>query len=335
MRHGASSLGISVFSPQPLRTASAAAAQSVRGRAQTRAPGLSRAVAISWLLLLVLAAKNGNALSISLISVSNNSSSDFTQETGTFDVDRRSALEVLADSTTTALTVRYSTLVGTELMAVGSQGLSTLLDSRFDISLSVLADPEEQWLLSIDVDRVGSITHVQDVRQASNDLSRFRVTASSELPSLKGTASGISLASGSLDLPALEIHTIRDSSDLPINQELSDMPFHQSTTAMTAMGTGDQEVTLSFQSVTLRSGGGCTDCIGSVESAIRMGLPTVLGNFQAGAYPGAGARDVDEDGHFVRIEVVSVDEPPTLLLVCGAGIALLRRWRRLSPAVVA
>lgn len=229
-----------------------------------------------------------SAQSMSLGSISDISSSDFLQS-GSIASERRHVISTSNISSST-FTVRYTAVTGTDTETTAA--VTQILNADYTINFSVTAPGA--YDLDVTTSVSGALTVVDDGGGA----------AGADITGISGTQTGGTLlGGGSLSFGDLGF---LDSSGGSSNSVLSDSAL--GTITGNSSGT-PQNHTLRFvwsQSCSSANGGG-----GGDECAVRLGLAIQYGGETAGDYPGVGSRNINIDGHFVTVSMISY---------CGDGL---------------
>ncbi|NRB38478.1 MAG: LamG domain-containing protein [Pseudomonadales bacterium] len=200
--------------------------------------------------------------------------------------------EILS-SDNTSFSTRYSAGVFSE----GQFAIISALyvDHLIQLDFDVAANTDEDWQLSIDIQRLGAVTIASSGNVGEVDVGALTVSWSN---TVSGTA-------GTLDLAAIG-NTVGSGSttDIDINQ--------QSTAILT--GTGSQHVTLNLSSETDTLSGKIFSS--GKEVALRLGIEEGLSSYSIGQYPGEGSRDINSDGIFIAVTLAT---PPTVCALFADG----------------
>jgi len=216
-----------------------------------------------------------------------NSADEF--QDGLFESYQRTSVTSIVTSNSTSFTARYREVIGVD-EGLGGNDRTEVLNSDYTVQFNVTAP--QSYQLNITTSLNGAFTTVDDGGGV----------ATADLTGVTGTHSGGTL-SGSLSLT--------DPGSLSTNGG-GNVPFLRTSAAnITGVSLGvPQTHTLRFTwSGSCRSAGGLFT--NGDECAVRGGIAIAYGGETAGDYPGAGGRNINLDGHFVSVHVVSL---------CGNGI---------------
>jgi cysteine-rich repeat protein len=225
---------------------------------------------------------------MTLGSITDSSSSDFLQS-GSIASERRHVISTSNISSST-FTVRYAAVTGTDTETTAA--VTQILNADYTINFSVTAPGS--YDLDVTTSVSGALTVVDDGGGASH----------ADITGITGSQTGGTLlGGGSLsfgDLGFLE------SYGGTANSPISDNGF----ATITGNSSGvPKSHTLRFvwsQSCASDNGAG-----GGDECAVRLGLAIQYGGQTAGNYPGIGSRNINIDGHFVTVSMISY---------CGDGL---------------
>ncbi len=272
----------------------------------SRRPGSLRWASLIFALLMIsaLTPTEGFAAQISNVSISNQTTghsgdgnfddpdqgphgTTFTDNsTGSIPNGRNQYLTstTVLGATATSFDTRFG--AGTYSESQGCLGSALYAHYQHTISFDIDAAPGENWLLALDVARVGEI----NVESSSADQ---RALVEDVIPYVTLNGAQAVLSSGSLALASLGSS---ESSGLPVNQA--------SYAELSGTGPATVSVELKFESET-RAGkiGKC----GNREAAFRMGLGDTLSSFDRGDYPGTNSRNPNDDGLFLSGTLVALD----------------------------
>jgi len=261
-------------------------------------------------LALALAAPAAHAATISSVSVAldgANSANLFNDAPAISEI-RQSSASVLANDAT-SFDTRYALAVGTDIGNAATLTVNHV--ASYTITFSVAATASEIWQVDVLSAWSGALTLVNDGSGP----------ASVTLSAVTGSHGGAgSLDSGSLDLAA--VGTLSGNAG-------GNTPFSDNQSAV-IVGTGAGTVTLTFAwTASSTSTRGPSGANRGDEGGLRMGIDTAMSSYTADNYPGAGARVLANDGHFVSATLTTlVPEPPAVALVLVGMAGLLQLGRR-------
>ncbi|MGI9432876.1 MAG: hypothetical protein ACR2PQ_11715 [Myxococcota bacterium] len=177
----------------------------------------------------------------------------------------------------------------------------------FQIDFDVVSVPGETWTIDIDHSIAGALDRISD---GYNDGIGFQDGGGTAtlVTDVQGSYQIVGGASGNFDFTGSTTH-ISDGIGGGSNDEYA--PF-SGANGTTLVGTGDVSVVLNFsvQLDTFSNSNTAFPTANGDEMAIRLGKnDTIDNNFTAGSYPGAGSRNIANDGHKVSVELTSVPTP--------------------------
>lgn len=268
----------------------------------------------SW--LLAPAAYGASFTSVTTALGAGNST-NLLVDTATTTRVRNSTVGVVS-SNATSFSTQYAMLVGTDIGNTAS--ITENFTASYTITLSVMANPGENWQILLNTTRVGALTIINDGNGG----------ASATLGAVTGSVAGGALT-GTLNLAAVGT-TTNDTNNAtratsPNTPFDSSAPFNQlSNATVSGVGTGAvQVVTLGFTWTASASSirhGNAGD-----EAAVRMGRTSTATFYSADDYPGAGARNQSLDGHFVSATIIPEPATAFLLTIGLLGLAWSSRRR--------
>jgi hypothetical protein len=209
---------------------------------------------------------------------------------GTFESYQRTSITSIITSSATSFRARYREVIGVD-EGFGGSDRTEVLNSDYTVQFNVTAP--QSYQLNITTSLNGAFTTTDDGGGV----------ATADLGAVTGTHTGGTLVGGTLNLS--------DPGSLSTNSG-GNVPFLRTSSAtITGVSLGvAQAHTLRFTwSGSCRSAGGIFT--NGDECAVRGGIAIGYSGETAGDYPGVGGRNIDLDGHFVSVHVVSL---------CGNGI---------------
>lgn len=274
-------------------------------------------------------AQHASALSISVGSAAMNGSNTATGktdnlgsnifgETGAYS-ENASSLTTLNAGGSAADTIGSTVSAGTRYAAVlaadtgQNNSINRTATSSYSITFTVSAAPTAMYELTIDTSRIGALTRVDDT-----NTSRSAIYT---MGAVSGTVDAV--ADAALGLASLGFNESINTS--------KDTPFNQTNQLVISGLTGTHTITLSFAWTSTVNLPTATAATGNDEIAIRLGIAgTQTTRVSAEDYPGAGARVMNNDGHFVTIgaEVTNIVPEPGTLAMLGIGLAGIARAGR-------
>ena len=196
---------------------------------------------------------------------------------------------------------------------LGADAGCTTNDADSDATLSyrvefdVVSVPNEQWTLDIDHALRGALDRISD---GYNDGFGFQDGGGSAIlhTDMQASYSMTGGFLGSFDFTP-SVTSIHDGvGGCSCNQDVE----FSGNNGVTLVGTGDATVTLDFQ-IDMEAYSNSNTAFPTAngdEMAIRLGKnDTIDSNFTAGGYPGMGARNIADDGHFVTVELTTAPLP--------------------------
>jgi len=227
---------------------------------------------------------------------------------------------------------RYASITAADTGSF-SIGQVVAATADYSITFTVSAGLGVLYDVVIDTSRIGAFTLVDDT--ALNGPTR------ADLSAVTGTLDGV----GQGGLGLADLAAVDGAGNLNIGTV--NVPFNQASQLILGGLTGTHTYTLRFvwsslvysnpgSNTTTTNTGNGSFLFGGDEAAVRMGralsATSVSGGITADDYPGAGSRNIADDGHFVNIAatVTLVPEPGTLMLLLPglAGLAVVGRSRR-------
>ncbi len=246
-------------------------------------------VAVAAAFAAVVAGEQASAQLSGLTLTNNSSANEFSGSSANPSYERRSSLTVQTSSPTSFAT-RYSATVDADSGLGGGNKTETLAT---DYTLAFDVTAPTTYTLTVVTSRSGDLNVGTDILSNSGTADTTGVT---------GTATGGTLAGGSLNLPDPGIASCGGPCTTSISQSAS------ATITGTSNGVPVHH-TLRF---TFTSSATSTTgfLLGGQEAAVRLGIATQDTSNGAGQYPGSPARNAASDGHFVTVT----------LSACGDGI---------------
>ncbi len=236
-------------------------------------------------LLLTAATAGAQSFSGAVVTKNAGNSADNFQDGTTESYQRTSTVGFLTN-TATVIRVRYAAVVGTDTGIFDS--VTNGLTSDYNLNFNVTAPGAYDLLVSTSLS--GAFTLVDDGGAATADMSAVTgtQTGGTLVGSLgltdPGSASGGGGANSVISRSSLA--TIQGSSNGVAKPHTLRFTWNSSC----------------FSDSTLTGGDEC---------AVRLGIPIGYSGESAGDYPGQGGRNVNADGHFVTV---------TLISLCGDGL---------------
>lgn len=259
---------------------------SDRGATATRSAALAT-------ILIVLGVGSAAAQSISGLSITNSSSGN-RQQSGTFVSYERESSVAINSSNATSFTGRYFWVIGADT-GLGSTHEETMTN-RYRVNFTVTAPGA--YLLNISTAFNGSMTTV-------DDGARDRDARADVNGPVSGTQSGGTLQSGSLNFPDPGIRSSGSTGHLPFDLNGSAVIAGTSNGSPVA-----HQIEFTWASRCRSRGRSGFNLQQGNECAVRGGKTIDYSGESAGNYPGQGNRNIDNDGHFVTVTLVSL---------CGNG----------------
>src|SRR5436190_6787888 len=232
--------------------------------------------------LVAAAASTANAQSLSVPSAAKNAGNtgdDFSD--GLITSYQRKTTVLVVSSSTSVFRVRYQEIVEAD---VGVGGSDVTESQNSDYTISFTATAPGAYRLNVSTSVKGAFTVVDDGDNGSVDMS-----------AINGTQTGGTLESGTLSIP--DPGSVSTSGNIDQGIDI--------TRAAAITGTSNgvaQAHTLRFTwSASATSDAGFLT--GGSEAALRLGLPSTLGNQTAGTYGSGspGNRQQAPDGHWVAV----------------------------------
>ncbi|MAG30919.1 MAG: hypothetical protein CL908_08525, partial [Deltaproteobacteria bacterium] len=217
-------------------------------------------------------------------------------------LETRQQLEVASRASEPAdppsLTLRLASIAVADLEPGSPIETRVSANVAVDYSIAFLVDvaADEAWQLVVESDWRGALDIVDDDPGTA--------TARVEPGPLTGTidSTGQIYAGTTALLAPTPLSVSAGSGD-------ASSPFDRRSIAWSDASIGPREVRLRFRaSPAVESTCAAAPCAG-LEAALRSGLAGTLPGLSAGSYPGAGTRNPDDDGHFVKATLLTAPEP--------------------------
>ncbi len=250
---------------------------------------------------------SGAGAGISNVSVTNDSSADQKNQSGSVYSERRRAINAPV-VTQNKIDSVFRSIVYTDTDTTAS----TTITQNNDYTLNFTITENGTYDLQVSTKASGAFTAVRDAGSTG--------AAHAGMTGVTGTQTGGVITSGSLSLASPgALDSFNGSANIGFDDQTGSSSFGVVTGTSNGFPVNHRLRFVWNQSCSTDNAAG-----GGDECAVRLGMASTFSGQTAGTYPGPGSRTANNDGHFVSITLVSY---------CGDGIVQASKGERCDEGV--